>query len=334
MCYNMVLVMLSREVDAMNETKRSPLTRTPIVALVALICCMLWGSAFSGVKVGYRLIGIDAQDWASQMVFAGVRFLIAGVMAIVVGSIAERKVLLPTKTSTPKFMVISLFQTIFQYFFYYIGLAHTTGVKAAIIVAANVFTAILISSLLYRQEKLTAKKLIGCVIGFSGIVLVNAAGLEGGLHFSLLGDGFIFLCTVASGFSQVYMKRFSATENPVLLSGWQFAFGGAVMWLFGAVCGGHMTLVTPGAWAILLYLSFVSAAAYSLWANLLKHNPVSKVTVFGFLNPMCGVIISTIVLREDGAFGLPGFGALLLVCLGILIVNRGNASGGKGTPSP
>ena len=104
--------------------------------------------------------------------------------------------------------------------------------------------------------------------------------------------------------------------------------------VFGAVCGGHMTLATPGAWAILLYLSFVSAAAYSLWANLLKHNPVSKVTVFGFLNPMCGVIISTIVLREDGAFGLPGFGALLLVCLGILIVNRGNASGGKGTPSP
>lgn len=305
----------------MKQTKSSPLTKTPVVAFVALICCILWGSAFSGVKVGYSLLHIDTQDWASQMVFAGVRFFIAGIMALIAGSIAEKRILLPTRSSIPKFMIISTFQTILQYFFYYIGLAHTTGVKAAIIVAANVFTAILISSLLYRQEALTAKKLIGCAVGFGGIVLVNAAGLRGGLHFSLLGDGFIFLCTVASGFSQVYMKKFSASESPVLLSGWQFTFGGAVMWAFGAVCGGHMEIREPAGWAILLYLSFVSAAAYSLWATLLKHNPVSKVTVFGFLNPMCGVIISSIVLREENAFGMAGVISLLLVCIGILIVN-------------
>ncbi len=316
----------------MQEEKKL-LTRTPVVAGVALICCILWGSAFSGVKVGYRLMGMASDDWASQMVFAGVRFFIAGVMALIAGSIAERRVLLPTRSAIPKFMIISSFQTILQYFFYYIGLAHTTGVKAAIIVAANVFTAILISSLLYKQEKLTAKKIIGCVVGFAGIVLVNAAGLQGGLHFSALGDGFIFLCTVASGFSQVYMKKFSASESPVLLSGWQFAFGGAVMWLFGAVCGGHMTLAAPAAWGILLYLSFVSAAAYSLWANLLKHNPVSKVTVFGFLNPMCGVIISSIVLHEENAFGLIGVLSLLLVCVGILIVNYDRRAAAD-TPAP
>ncbi len=303
------------------QGEKKLLTKTPIVAGIALICCVLWGSAFSGVKVGYQLMGMASDDWASQMVFAGVRFFIAGVMALIAGSFAERRVLIPSKSAIPKFMIISSFQTILQYFFYYIGLAHTTGVKAAIIVAANVFTAILISSLLYKQEKLTAKKVIGCVVGFAGIVLVNAAGLQGGLHFSVLGDGFIFLCTVASGFSQVYMKKFSASESPVLLSGWQFAFGGAMMWLFGAVCGGHMTLASPAAWGILLYLSFVSAAAYSLWANLLKHNPVSKVTVFGFLNPMCGVIISSIVLHEENAFGLIGVLSLLLVCIGILIVN-------------
>lgn len=305
----------------MSQENVHPLTRTPAVAGVALICCILWGSAFSGVKVGYEWIGIAAGDWASQMVFAGVRFFLAGVMAILAGSAAERRLLLPTRSAVPKFMIISTFQTILQYFFYYIGLAHTTGVKAAIIVAANVFTAILISSLLYRQEALTARKIAGCVIGFAGIVLVNAAGLDGGFRFNLLGDGFIFLCTVASGFSQVYMKKYSATESPVLLSGWQFAFGGAVMWLFGAVCGGSMHLGSLRAWLILLYLAFVSAAAYSLWAKLLKYNPVSKVTVFGFLNPMCGVIISGIVLHEQNAFGLIGAVSLLLVCLGICIVN-------------
>ena len=100
---------------------------------------MLWGSAFSCVKIGYSLMNITTNDSGSQLVFGGIRFFVAGLMALAMGSGAERKILLPTKTSIPKIMIISLFQTILQYFFYYIGLAHTTGVKAAIIVGANVF---------------------------------------------------------------------------------------------------------------------------------------------------------------------------------------------------
>ena len=124
----------------MNE-KKDILTKTWVVAVLASICCMLWGSAFSCVKIGYSLMNITTNDSGSQLVFGGIRFFVAGLMALAMGSTAERKILLPTKTSIPKIMIISLFQTILQYFFYYIGLAHTTGVKAAIIVGANVFIA-------------------------------------------------------------------------------------------------------------------------------------------------------------------------------------------------
>ena len=79
--------------------------------------------------------------------------------------------------------------------------------------------------------------------------------------------------------------------------------------------------MTNKAFIILIYLAFVSACAYSLWAILLKYNPVSKVTVFGFLNPLCGVIISSIVLHETGVFNWQGITALILVCTGIFIVN-------------
>ena len=60
-----------------------------------------------------------------------------------------------------------------QYFCYYIGLAHTTGVKASVLVGMNVFTAILISSLLLRLEKLTVRSIIGCTVGFLGIILIK-----------------------------------------------------------------------------------------------------------------------------------------------------------------
>ena len=252
----------------MKQHASNWLTKTWAVALVAFLCSALWGSAFSGVKIGYTLLKIEASDWASQLVFAGARFFLAGCMALLMGSAAQRKLLLPSVQAMPKILIISCFQTILQYLFYYIGLAHTTGVNAAIIVAANVFAAILIASLLFRIEKLTAAKVIGCIIGFSGILLVHCSGLQGGMHLNLLGDGFIFLCTIASGFSSVFMKKYSAQENPVLLSSWQFCLGGLVMGVVGLLFGGSIQLVTPAAWGILLYLAFVSAAAYSIAAQV------------------------------------------------------------------
>ena len=70
------------------------------------------------------------------------------------------------------------------------------------------------------------------------------------------------------------------------------------------------------------YLAFISAMAYSLWAMLLKYNPVSKITVYGFMNPVFGVILSAFILGEaEQAFGIKSLGALILVCIGIYIVN-------------
>ena len=302
--------------------KENILTKTPAVILLAFVCSALWGSAFSGVKIGYEKFGIDSADWSSQMIFAGVRFAVAGIMALVFGSISARKVLLPTRQSVPKIMIISLFQTILQYIFYYIGLAHTTGVKAAVIVAANVFMAILISSLIYKIEKLTLHKIIGCILGFLGIIIINFSELKSGAGFNLLGDGFILISTIANGFSSVLMKKYSSEESPVMLSSWQFFFGGIIMTLVGIICGGSIDNINTSSVSILLYLALVSAAAYSLWSVLLKYNPVSKVAVFGFMNPICGVIISNIVLKESGSFGIQSLVALSLVCIGIYVVNK------------
>ena len=72
-----------------------------------------------------------------------------------------------------------MLQTVIQYTFFYIGCAHASGVKVSIVVATNVFVGIIISSLLYRQEKLSGRKLIGCLIGFAGVVLVNLSSAGG-----------------------------------------------------------------------------------------------------------------------------------------------------------
>ena len=307
------------------KIKQGWMQKTVVVWLGALLCCLLWGSAFPCIKIGYRLFEVDAADTASQIFFAGCRFTLAGILAVGIGSVMEGRFLWPEKRAVKEIIWLSLLQTIIQYFFFYMGLAHTSGVKASIIEAVNVFIAILVAGVLFHQEKITSRKIIGCVLGFAGVVLVNLNGMN--FQFSLAGEGAIFFSTIAYAFSSVFVKKFSQRFNPVMLSAYQFIIGGIVLMIAGSVMGGHITKVTPAGIGLLVYLAMVSAVAYSLWGILLKYNPVSRVTVFGFMNPVFGVLLSALLLGEtDQASGLLGLLSLLLVCVGIYVVNSGNRS--------
>ncbi|SHJ45784.1 DMT family transporter [Hespellia stercorisuis] len=304
------------------KSKEKYMQKTLVVWFGALICCALWGSAFPCIKIGYELFGISSGDTASQILFAGCRFTLAGILAILLGSILSRKPLIPRKESWGKICRLSMLQTVLQYLFFYVGLAHTSGVKASIIGGVNVFIAILVASLLFRQEKLTGQKVLGCVIGFAGVVLINLTKDGIDMSMSFTGEGFIFLSTIAYAFSSVFLKRYSEHENPVVLSGYQFVLGGVIMSICGALAGGSVRGFSPASVGILIYLALISAVAYSLWGILLQYNPVSKVAVFGFMNPVFGVILSAILLGEaQQAAGFKSVISLVLVCIGIYIVN-------------
>lgn len=304
-----------------KNVKEHPFQNTLIVCLGAILCCALWGSAFPGIKIGYQLFQISSSDTASVILFAGCRFTLAGILTILFGSILGHKPLYPNKRSWGRVLWLSMLQTVLQYLFFYIGLANTSGVKASIINAVNVFVALLVSSLIFHQERLSSNKILGCIVGFAGVVLINMSGMN--FNMSLKGEGFIFLSTVAYAFSSVYLKKFSAYDNTVMLSGYQFLLGGIIMILTGLGMGGSVTIVTGKGVLLLIYLSLVSAVAYTLWGLLLKYNPVSRIAVFGFMTPVFGVIFSAVFLNETSqAAGLISLISLALVCIGIYIVNR------------
>lgn len=296
-------------------------TRRAVVVSFTLICCLLWGSAFPCIKIGCRLFDIDSGSPSSQILFAGMRFLLAGIMAAAVGSIAARHPLMPSREDIPRVCLLSLFQTILQYTFFYIGLSHTTGMKGSVITASNVFMSILVSALIFRTEKLTARKLVGCTVGFAGVILINLTG-SSDLSFSFAGEGMVFLSALSYAFSASITKRFSRLADPIMLSSWQFILGGAFMIAAGLLSGGKVGTAGASGAAMLIYLAFISAAAFSLWSLLLKYNPVSSVSVFGFMNPVFGVILSALLLSERPPAGaLRTAAALLLVAVGIITVN-------------
>ena len=128
-------------------TKGDVLFTNPIlVTLSALLCCALWGSATPFIKIGYELL-LPERDVASTILFAGIRFFFAGILTVVIFSLGRKRFLFPKPQSYGKVAIVSVFQTILQYIFFYVGLANTSGVKGTIMSGCSVFFAILISSL-------------------------------------------------------------------------------------------------------------------------------------------------------------------------------------------
>ncbi len=307
-----------------SEEKRVIWAWLPVTVLTAVFCCVLWGSASPAIKIAYEQFQIGPEDTASRIMLAGARFMIAGVMTIVFGSILARKVLVPRKTSWKNVVILSLVQTVGQYYFFFMALANTSGVRGSIINASGNFIAILFAVYIFRFEKMTLRKLAGCLVGFAGILLILGGGqalMDGG-RVTLAGEGAMLIADFFYAASGCLIKIFSRDENPVALSGYQFLIGGVILTVIGTAMGGSLVFYTTGCALNLLYMGFISAGAYTLWGVLLKYNPVSRVSILGFINPVMGVLLSALFLGEGReAFSLTGLLALLLVSAGIIIVN-------------
>ena len=297
------------------------LSKTWVVILLAMFCCFLWGSAFPCIKIGYRMFEIGGGDTAAQILFAGTRFSLAGLMVILAFSFINGRFVKPH--SPEKIAVLSIFQTILQYVPFYIGLAHTTGVKSSIITGSGVFLTILVSGLIFKQEKLTGKKMFGTILGFAGVVIINVVGTTLDFNMSFSGEGLIFVAALSSAFSSAFIKKFSKSADVVMLSGYQFFVGGIVMIVIGSTMGGKLKFSSWESGLLLFYMGFISAAAYTIWSILLKYNNVSKVSACKFMNPVFGVLLSFVFLHENSQIGMQTLAALLLVCAGIYIVNVG-----------
>lgn len=294
-------------------------TNTIFVSAAAILCCALWGSATPFIKIGYELILPPERGVPSTIFFAGIRFALAGLLTVLIYSIARRKFLYPKKENLKRVAVVSFFQTIIQYIFFYIGLANTSGVKGTIISGSNAFFAMLVASLIFKQEKLTKKKVIACCLGLAGIIMVNTNGLDFNMN---IGDGCVLLSTLAYAFSSVLIKRYSAYEDTVVISGYQFIMGGIVMIIAGVLTGGTVKFESVEAVAVLGYLSMLSAVAYALWGVLLKHNQVSRVSIFSFMTPVFGVLLSNLLLTESSSVApLNLVITLVLVCSGVIMLN-------------
>ncbi len=301
-----------------EDREISRFQRPAVVTGLALLCCAVWGSAFPFIKLGYQLMEID--DSGSQILYGGLRFLLAGLMTLVFAAVSRRGHIRIPASSLPAICGQGLLQTTAQYVFYYIGLAHCASSKSAVINTSYTFFAIIIAHFVIKGERMDWRKTLGCILGFGGIVVMNMkdGGLSG--EVSLIGEGFILIGSIAYGASCVTLKLLARREDTTMLTAGQLIFGSLVMLLIGWFMGGKLSGFNLVTTLLLLYLAAASSVAFTIWSLLLKYNSTGRVTIFGFSIPVFGVGYSALLLKEE-VFSFRNLAALLLVCAGILAAN-------------
>ncbi len=295
----------------MNDFLKKPW----FAALGAILCTALWGSAYPVIKYSYAQLNISSV--ADKLTFAGARFLIAGLMVFFASWIVRRKPPVIPKRLIGSAVLYGVVQTGLMYILNYIGVANTSATKTSVLTAASAFFAVLLAPVFFRDERLTALKVIGVILGFGGIIAVNASGLDGGITF--LGEGLVLIAALLNTAGGFIGKRV-AKGRVFEMTAYQLIFGALLILAVSLPMGGRFTFSVQSL-LLTLYLAFVSAAAFSLWTALLTRHDAGRILVFNLLIPIFGALWSFLILGERQIFDPMVLVSIAMIACGIFFVN-------------
>lgn len=289
--------------------------------ILSLFAMLLWGSAIPLIKTTYKVMQVPSDDFGLKILIAGVRFFMAGILAIFYHQFFKTKESKFSKLNLKFVIILSLVQTTFQYFFYYIGLSNTHGVKASIIQAFGSFLIVIMAAAFIPGERLNLNKVLAVIIGTAGILVTNLNGDAGG-GISLKGEGFIIIATFFNALATILVRLKGRNQDPFLLTGSQFALGGLALIFGGIFLKKSAFNLSPLAFIMITYGAFISATAFSLWTIILQYHSAGEFGIYKLFIPIFGTILSIIFLKEKFTFLL--FIGLALVIIGTLVLNMKN----------
>ncbi len=287
------------------------------VALIAVFYTFLWGSAFPLVKL--CMDGFDVNDNMGKCLVAGLRFTLSGLGLCLWERIRGRgRAALPNGGDLRWILGYGALATALQYAFTYIGLSRVEAAKGAIFDQLSVFFIIILSGLLLKNDRLGTVKLLGCVIGFAGVLAVSTEQMQ--LQFALDGELMMLLASLCQAGAYFIAVACAHRLEATHLVGYGQLIGGVLLTVFSIIMGGRLTQVTPKGVLCLIALAAISAVAYVLSLIPLRYFPASEVSVFNLLITVFGVVMSGIVLGEE-ILRWNYLISLALIILGILLVN-------------
>jgi len=305
------------------EPVRISIFQRPVwVTVFALTAAIAWGWAFPLIKIGFSAFGITADMTGSKMFFAGIRFAAAGLIVLAVARSSNRSFKTDIRRNGWFILVFALMNTALHYFFFYIGMSHSEGSRAAILNSLSTFLVVLLACACFKSDRLTKRKMLGCVIGFSGVLALNLGGADSG-RFTWLGDGMIILNAICGACANLMTRGLSRRVDVFVGTGYGLTIGGLLLIIPGLAFGGTLPMVNMLGIVCLVLLIAISALGFALYNKLLSLNPVGKVAIYNSLIPIVGAVTSCLCLGETfhAKYALAGG----LAALGIYIINKGKS---------
>ncbi|MBC7188492.1 MAG: DMT family transporter [Calditrichaeota bacterium] len=297
----------------------------PRVALLALGACVLWSTAFVGVKYGL--------GFARPLSFAGMRFVLSGVLLLPLVR-GQRQALAELRRGLRTVLLVTLFQSVLLYASFFVGMTLVSGALGAIVVGSSPLVAAVVAHFAMDNDEMTLPKAAAIAGGMIGVCIISlsrqpwtAAGLR-----ELLGVVLLVLGAVFSAVGNVLVARDRRRIHPVVLSAAQFLLGGAVLTAVSLPIEGPPRLALPWAfWGTLFYLALLSAVAFSIWFSLLAMPgvKVSELNLWKFVIPVFGALFSWLLLPGEKPEPLTVLGMLCVACsvlaYGLTVARRGSA---------
>ena len=299
--------------------KDNILKKTWVMVLLASLCQALWGVVFPVIKKRYELFSIFGVG--STLLFASIRFMIAGVILLLLDTFMEKRFPVLDKKGYASVFMLGTIQTGLAYAFQYIAMISASSINCSILNGTGVIFSTIIAHFISKDDKMNGRKALGGVLGFIGVLVCFLWGgkLEG---FSLKGEG-LMLLSILTFVTGTNLSRIVTTGiKSVVVSGYNLLVGGAELFILSLFLGGRIG--NGGLYGImcLVFLSLTSCVCLYLWTALSSANSVSKVAVFQCINPITGAIAASLLLGEN-VFQPKYIVSVLLVVISIIIITKG-----------
>ncbi len=286
------------------------------VVLAFTLLVLFWGSAFSVVKVGL--------EYSPPMVFAGLRTLIGGLVILLVAVVWGGSPHL--WRDWPVFLLLAAFNVVFFFGFQTLAVLYLPSGTAAVLEYLQPMLVGLLAWMILG-ESLSLAKIIGLILGFSGIVAVSSGSIFGSI--SPAGVAFGAGSAFSWALGTVIFKRYEARISTMWAVAIPFVIGGMVLTLFSlAIESWSEVSPTAALFASLSYVSLVEIAlAWLIWFGLVRTGEASRVAVYVFFVPLVSIVVGAIFLDERLTLSLL-IGTALIVT-GIYTVNRSSTEVSK-----
>jgi drug/metabolite transporter (DMT)-like permease len=291
-----------------------PLSAMGFTALL----CILFGANATAIKISLGGLGLFTT--------AAIRFGGAAMVICLWATLTGK----PVRISAHQLYLMLILGLVFyvQLSFFYLGLSRTTASHGTLISNILPFVVLVLAHFFLDEERVSGRRVVGLVLGFAGVLmLLGDAGKQA--QAGLQGDLFVLAAVLVWGCNAVYTKRIITTFHPIQITLFPLAISAPLFLLSALFLDQEMIArVDVPILISLLYQTLVTASFGLIgWMMMIKKYGATTLHSFIFIMPISGVFFGVMVLDEPLTVNL--IGAILLVTMGLVIVNRSPRKGGR-----